>query len=89
MASIRTTQIGDILTIKKTAQCCSKVLSNHHALSPYGKTSNEDYILPVGTQLKVLDKGKPETKWRQSYVTVSYKDKEFDILASDLRKFCE
>jgi hypothetical protein len=91
MASIRTTQIGDILEIKKIAQCYSNILTNHtdHPDCPYGKTTNPDEILPVGTQLKVLDKGKAQTKWRQSYVTVSHKGKEFDILASDLRRFCK
>ena len=91
MASIRTTKIGDTLTIKKIAQCYSKILTNHtdHPDCPYGKTTNPDEILSVGTQLKVLDKGKAQTKWAQSYVTVSHKGKEFDILASDLRRFCE
>jgi hypothetical protein len=91
MASIRTTQIGDILEIKKISQCYSNILTNHtdHSECQYPKTTNPDEILHVGTQLKVLDKGKAETKWAQSYVTVSYKGKEFDILASDLRRFCK
>ena len=91
MASIRTTQIGDILEIKKIAQCYSRILTNHsdHPDCNYPKTTNPDEILPVGTQLKVLDKGKAQTKWAQSYVTVSHKGKEFDILASDLRRFCK
>ena len=91
MASIRTTKIGDTLIIKKIAQCYSQILTNHtdHPDCPYGKTTNPDEILAVGTQLKVLDKGKAQTKWAQSYVTVSHKGKEFDILASDLRRFCE
>ena len=91
MASIRSTQIGDTLEIKKIAQCYSNILTNHtdHPGSNYGKTNNPNEILPVGTQLKVLDKGKAPTKWRQSYVTVAYKGKQFDILASDLRRFCK
>lgn len=90
MASIRTTQIGDTIEIKKIAQF-SNILTNHSD-SPYcqyPKATNPDEILPVGTQLKVLDKGKAETKWAQSYVTVSHKGKQFDILASDLRRFCK
>ena len=91
MASIRTTKIGDTLTIKKIAQCYSKILTNHtdHPDCQYPKTTNPDEILPVGTQLKVLDKGPAQTKWAQSYVTVSHNDKEFDILAADLRRYCE
>lgn len=91
MASIRTTQVGDILEIKKIAQCYSNILTNHsdNTYCQYPKTTNPDEILPVGTQLKVLDKGKAQTKWAQSYVTVSHKGKEFDILASDLRRFCK
>ena len=91
MASIRTTNIGDTLTIKKIAQCSSPILTNHtdHADCPYGKTTNSDQILHVGTNLTVLDKGKAQTKWAQSYVTVNHKGKDFDILASDLRRFCK
>ena len=91
MASIRSTNIGDTLTIKKIAQCSSPILTNHtdHPDCPYGKTSNPNEIIPVGTQLIVIDKGKAQTKWAQSYVTVRYKGKEFDIVASDLRRFCE
>lgn len=90
MASIRTTQIGDTIEIKKIAQF-SNILTNHsdNPYCQYPKTTNPDEILPVGTQLKVLDKGKAETKWAQSYVTVSHKGKQFDILASDLRRFCK
>ena len=91
MASIRTTQIGDTLEIKKIAQCYSKILTNHtdHPDCPYPKTTNPNEILTVGTQLTVLDKGKAQTKWAESYVTVKHKSKEFDILASDLRRFCK
>tara|TARA_B100001057_G_C22849779_1_gene950516 strand:+ start:515 stop:790 length:276 start_codon:yes stop_codon:yes gene_type:complete len=91
MASIRTINIGDTLTIKKIAQCCSPILTNHssHPDCPYTKTNNVDHILEVGTQLTVLDKGPHQTKWAQSYVTVKHKDKSFDILAKDLRRYCE
>ena len=90
MASIKTTKIGDTLTIKKIAQRYSNVLTNH-TNSPYGqypKVTNPDDILTVGTQLKVVAKGAAQTKWAQSYVTVTHKGSEFDIFASDLRKFC-
>lgn len=91
MASIRTTQVGDTLTIKKIAQCYSNILTNHsdHQDCRYPKTVNPDEILTVGTQLTVLDKGPAQTKWAQSYVTVEHKGKEFDILATDLRRFCK
>ena len=91
MATIRKTNIGDTLTIKKIAQCYSQILTNHsdHPECPYPKTTNPDEILPVGTKLDVIDKGRAQTKWAQSYVTVLHKGKEFDILASDLRRFCE
>lgn len=90
MASIRTTNIGDTLTIKKIAQCYSAILTNHsdNVYCPYPKTTNPDEILNVDTQLKVIAKGRPQTKWAESYVTVAHKGKEFDILASDLRRFC-
>ena len=91
MASIRSTKIGDTLEIKKIAQCSYSVLTIHtnHPECPYGKTNNPNEILPIGTQLTVLGKGKPGTKYRQSYVSVNYKGKDFDILASDLRRFCK
>ena len=96
MASIRTVKLGDTLEIKKIAQISGHhkdllFLTNHsdHPYCQYPKTTNPDEILPVGTQLKVLYKGKAQTKWAQSYVTVSHKGKEFDILASDLRRFCK
>ena len=91
MASIRKTNVGDVLTIKKIAQCYSQILTNHssHPDCPYPKTSNPDQILEVGTKLTVVDKGRAQTKWAQSYVTVSHKGKDFDIFASDLRRFCE
>tara|TARA_B100000902_G_C26734061_1_gene632788 strand:- start:23 stop:298 length:276 start_codon:yes stop_codon:yes gene_type:complete len=91
MAKIRTTRVGDMLTIKKIAQCCSPILTNHssHPECPYPKTDDPDQILDVGTQLVVVDKGPAQTKWAQSFVTVRHMGKEFDILASDLRRFCE
>ena len=91
MASIRTTKVGDTLTIKRIAQCYSNILTNHsnHPDCRYPKATNPDEILTVGTQLEVLDKGPAQTKWAQSYVTVNHKGKEFDILAKDLKRFCD
>mgnify|MGYP000365303181 CR=1 FL=1 len=91
MASIRTTNIGDTLTIKKIAQCYTKILTNYsnHPYCRYPMTTNPDYILHVGTQLKVIDKGRAQTKWNESYVTVIHKGKQFDIFSSDLRRFCK
>ena len=89
MASIRTTNIGDTLTIKKIAQCYIKVLTNYHPHCSYPMTTNPDEILHVGTQLTVIDKGPAQTKWNESYVTVVHKGKQFDIRSSDLRRFCE
>ena len=91
MASIRKTNVGDTLIIKKIAQCYTNILTNHsdHPDCRYPKTTDPDAILTPGTQLKVLDKGPAQTKWSQSYVTVSHNGKEFDILATDLRRFCE
>ena len=89
MASIRTTNIGDAVTIKKIAQF-NKILTNHtdNPSCPYGKTTDPNKILPVGTTLKVIAKGKPQTKWAESYVTVVHNSQQFDILSSDLKRFC-
>ena len=91
MASIRTTNIGDTLTIKKIAQCYIQVLTNYssHPHCSYPMTTNPDEILHVGTQLTVIDKGPAQTKWNESYVTVMHKGKQFDIRSSDLRRYCE
>jgi hypothetical protein len=93
MASIRTTNIGDTLTIKKTSQIFgfspSRLhLTSHHANSAYGKASDKSKILQPGAKLKVINKGKAETKYRESYVTVTYNQYTFDIMASYLRNFC-
>lgn len=88
MASIRSTNIGDTITIKKIAQF-NKILTSHHSLSPYGKTTDQSKILPVGTKLTVINKGAKETKWAESFVTVKHNNFQFDILSSDLRKFCK
>ena len=94
MASIRTTNINDILTIKKTAQIQGhnpkiRFLTTYHPLSNYGQTQNPNEILKPGTQLIVIGKGKPQTKYRQSYVTVIHNNQQFDIFSSDLKRFCK
>ena len=96
MASIRTTNIGDTLTIKKIAQIYGhnpnmRFLTNHssHPDSSYPKLSDPQYIVQPGTKLAVIDKGPAQTKFRESYVTVVHNQHTFDIMASDLRRFCE
>ena len=96
MASIRTTNINDVLTIKKVAQIYGhhpqmRFLTNHsnHPDCSYPKVQNHNDILKSGTQLKVIGKGKAQTKYRESYVTVIHDNQEFDIFASDLRRFCK
>ncbi len=91
MASIRSTNIGDTLTIKKIAQCYTQILTNYssHPHCSYPMTTNPDEILHVGTKLKVIDKGPAQTKWNESYVTVTHLGKKFDIRSSDLRRFCK
>ena len=96
MASIRTTNVGDTITISKLAQIYGHhpdgmFLTNHsdHSDSSYPKLSDPQYIIQPGTKLAVINKGKAETKFRQSYVTVVHNQLKFDIMASDLRRFCE
>ena len=96
MATIRRTNVGDVLTIKKTAQIFGqnpdkRYLTNHsnHPESVYPAVSDPEYIIEVGTKLSVIDKEPAQTKYRQSYVTVMYNKHVFDIFASDLRRFCE
>jgi len=89
MASIRTTNIGDTLTIKKISQIFMNHLANQHTDSAYGMTTDQSKILNVGTQLKVVGKGKAQTRYRDSYVTVTYNQYTFDIMSSDLRRFCK
>ena len=92
MASIRTTNVGDTLTIKKTSQIqglSSRLhLTSHHANSVYGKASDPSKILTPGTQLTVIGKGKAQTRYRESYVTVTNDQYTFDIMSSYLRNFC-
>ena len=93
MASIRSTKIGDTLTIKKTSQIFGfnpqrLHLTSHHANSAYGKASDPNMILNPGTQLTVISKGKAQTRYRESYVTVTNDQYTFDIMSSYLRNFC-
>ena len=93
MALIRDTNIGDTLTIKKISQIFGfrddfLHLTSHHSNSVYGKASDPNKILHVGTQLTVIGKGKAQTKYNESYVTVTNNQYTFDIMASYLRNFC-
>lgn len=96
MASIRTTQIGDTIEIKKIAQIYGhhpdgRFLTNHssHPDCSYPKLNDPQYIIQPGTKLAVINKGKAEIKFRESYVTVVHNQHTFDIMASDLRRFCK
>ena len=95
MTSIRTIQVGQHIEIKKIAQIygnnpAMQFLTNH-TNSPYRnypKINDPNKILNVGMKLKVIDKCKAQTKYRESYVTVTDERKNtFDIMSSDLRKF--
>ena len=95
MASIRTTKINNTLTIKKVAQIYGhhpqmRFLTNHsnHTYCSYPKIQNPNDILKPGTQLIVIGKGKPQTKYSESYVTVMHNQQKFDIMASDIKRFC-
>ena len=96
MASIRTTQIGDTLEIKKICQIYGhspdgRFLTNHssHPDCSYPKLSDSQYIVQPGTKLAVIAKGKAQTKFSESYITVVHNQHTFDITASDLRRFCK
>ena len=97
MASIRSTQVGQFLTVKKIAQVSGhnpkiQFLTNHtsHPASNYPKEEDPNRILEVGSKVQVVGKGKAHTKYRQSYVTVvDHRNNEFDIFASDLKRHFE
>ena len=96
MASIRTTKIGDTIETKKLAQIYGHHIDGmfltNHSDSPYcsyPKLSDRQYIVQPGTKLAVIHKGKAQTKWSESYVTVVHNQYKFDIRASDLRRFCK
>ena len=94
MTSIRSTQVGQHLVVKKIAQIYGnnpkiQFLTNHtnRPGSSYPKVEDPNCILTVGTQVEVIGKGKANTKYRESYVTViDNRNNQFDIFASDLRK---
>ena len=96
MSSIRTVQLGDTLEIKKIAQIEGHhkdhlFLANHsdHPLSSYAKATDTIRIITPSTKVAVIAKGKAETKYRESFVTVVHNNITFDIMASDLRRFCK
>ena len=94
MTSIRSTQVGQYLVVKKIAQIYGnnpkiQFLTNHtdRPGNIYPKVEDPNYILTVGTQVEVIGKGKANTKYRESYVTViDNRNNQFDVFASVLRK---
>lgn len=96
MASIKTIQPGDTLEIKKISQISGHhkdllFLTNHsdHPYCPYPKTTDVTRIVRPGTKVAVIAKGKPETKYSCSYITVFHNTLTFDILSPDIRRFCK
>ena len=96
MASIRTTNVGDTLEIKKIAQISGHhkdllFLTNHsdHPYCQYPKTTDTTRIIMPGTKVAVIAKGKAETKYSCSYITVVHNNLTFDIHSTDLRRFCK
>jgi hypothetical protein len=96
MASIRTVQLGDTLEIKKLSQVYGHhkdhlFLTNHsdHPYCQYPKTTDTTRIVQPGTKVAVIAKGKADTKYSCSYVTVVHNNLTFDIHSTDLRRFCK
>ena len=96
MVSIKNIKVGDTLTIKKIAQLYDvdkngHILTGHtnHPYCPYPKTTNSKKILTVDTKLKVVAKGKAQTKYATSYATAVYNNIQFDIFSTDLKRFCK
>jgi hypothetical protein len=96
MTSIRTTQIGDTLEIKKITQISGHhkdylFLTNHsdNPNCPYPKTTNISRIVHPGTKVAVIAKGRPQDKYNESFITVVHNNLIFDIRSSDLRRFCK
>jgi|11_taG_2_1085331.scaffolds.fasta_scaffold20588_6 hypothetical protein len=95
MASIRTIQVGQYIEIKKIAQIygnnSAMQFLTTHTNSPYGsypKEEDPNRILTKGMKVQVIGKGKSQTKYRESYITVIDNRKNtFDVMSSDLRKF--
>lgn len=95
MATIRSTQIGQYLTVKKIAQIYGnntaiQFLTNHTNRGSYPKIEDPNLILQVGTRVQVIGKEKANTKYLESYVTVvDDRNNEFDIFASNLKRHFE
>ena len=96
MTSIRTVQLGDTLEIKKITQIEGHhkdhlFLANHsdHPLSSYAKATDTTHIVQPGTKVAVIAKGKANTKYSCSFVTVVHNNITFDIHSTDLRRFCK
>ena len=96
MTTIRNVNLGDTLEIKKLSQVSGHnkdilFLTNHtdHPNSQYPKTTDTTRIVRPGTKVAVIAKGKPQTKYKQSYITVVHNNLTFDIFASDIRRFCK
>lgn len=96
MASIRTTRIGDTLEIKKLSQISGHhkdqlFLTAHsdHYNCQYNKTTDTTRIVQPGTKVFVIAKGKAETKYSCSFITVVHNNLTFDIRSKDLRIYCK
>ena len=95
MTSIRSTQVGQYLTVKKIAQICGhnpkiQFLTSHTNRGSYPKEEDLNRILDKGMRVQVIGKGKANTKYCESYVTViDNRNNEFDIFASSLKKHFE
>ena len=95
MASIRTVQVGQYIEIKKIAQIYGNnpvmQFLTAHTNSPYGsypKINDPNKILTIRMKVQVIGKGKAQTRYNESYVTVIDDRKNiFDVMSSDLRKF--
>jgi hypothetical protein len=94
MASIRTTRVGDVIEIKKTCQIYGShkdrlFLTNHsnHPLCQYPKITDASQILRPGTKVVVVAKGKAETKYSCSFVSVVHNGITFDIFSDMLPRF--
>ena len=52
-------------------------------------TTNPQHIIQPNTTLKVVAKGKANTKYSEAYVTVNHNDILFDIFSSEIRLLCK
>ena len=96
MASIKTIQLGDTLEIKKLSQISGHhkdhlFLTNHsdHPFCPYPKTTDTTRIVQPGTKVTVIAKGKPQTKYSCSYITVVHNNLTFDIFSTNIKRYCK